>query len=62
MPLELTPKGKESSRKLIRRFSRAIRQTGILKRALKANKFEVELRNGFGGKRHSTRAIRSSLS
>jgi len=33
MPLELTPKGKESSRKLIRRFSRAIRQTGILKRA-----------------------------
>ncbi|MCB0408372.1 MAG: hypothetical protein KDD34_09220 [Bdellovibrionales bacterium] len=36
--------------------------TGILKRTLKANKFEVELRNGFGGKRHSTRAIRSSIS
>ncbi len=33
MPLELTRKGKESSRKLIRRFSRTIRQTGILRRA-----------------------------
>ena len=33
MPLELTLKGKESSRKLIRRFSRTIRQTGILRRA-----------------------------
>ena len=33
MPLELTRKEKESSRKLIRRFSRTIRQTGILRRA-----------------------------
>ena len=33
MPLELTRKERESSRKLIRRFSRTIRQTGILRSA-----------------------------
>ncbi len=33
MPLEVNRKDKESSRKLVRRFSRVIRQTGILKRA-----------------------------
>ena len=43
MPLEIEKKEKESSRKLIRRFARVIRQTGILRRAKKSRYYQRPL-------------------
>ncbi len=42
MPLEIKKEGRETSQNLVRRFSRRIKQSGILRRARKSRFWEKE--------------------